>query len=80
MDAISVWFGISSIFLAFVLFKPVNKSIYVQRVRKAERKHKRDLTEEERKELKKKTIPVTTIIVITFSILFNSVVMGKYFK
>ena len=80
MDAISVWFGISSIFLAFVLFKPVNKLIYVQRVRKAERKHKRDLTEEERKELKKKTIPVTAIIVITFSILFNSVVMGKYFK
>ena len=80
MDAISVWFGISTIFLAFVLFKPANKSIYVQRVRKAERKLKRDLTEEERKNLEKKTVPITAIIVLTFAILFNSVLMGKYFK
>ncbi len=80
MDAISVWFGISSIFLAFVLFKPVNKSIYVQRVRRTEAKLKRDLTEIERKELEKKTAPMTAFIVITFAILFNSVIMGKYFK
>ena len=80
MDAISVWFGISSIFLAFMLFKPANKFIFVQRVRKAERKLKRDMTDKERKDLEKKTIPVAAIIVITFSILFNSVIMGKYFK
>ena len=80
MDAISVWFGISSIFLAFVLFKPVNKSIYVQRVRRAEAKLKRDMTEIERKDLEKKTVPMSAFIVITFAILFNSVIMGKYFK
>jgi len=80
LDAISVWFGISTIFLAFVLFKPVNKSIFVQRVRKAERKLKRDLTEEEREVHKKKSVPITAIIVLTFAILFNSVIMGKYFK
>ena len=80
MDAISVWFGISSIFLAFVLFKPVNKSIYVQRIRRAEAKLKRDMTEKERKEIEKKTIPITAFIVIIFAILFNSVIMGKYFK
>ena len=80
MDAISVWFGISSIFLAFVLFKPINKSIYVQRVRRAEAKLKRDMTEQERKDIEKKTVPMSAFIVITFSILFNSVIMGKYFK
>ncbi len=80
MDAISVWFGISSIFLAFVLFKPVNKSIYIQRVRRAEAKLKRDLTETERKEIEKRTTPITAVIVIVFAILFNSVIMGKYFK
>ena len=80
MDAISVWFGISSIFLAFVLFKPVNKSIYVQRVRRAEAKLKRDMTEIERKELEKKTVPMSAIIVIIFAVLFNGVIMGKYFK
>ena len=80
MDAISVWYGISSIFLAFVLFKPVNKSIYIQRVRRAEAKLKRDMTEKERKDLEKKTIPMSAVIVIIFAILFNSVIMGKYFK
>jgi len=80
LDAISVWFGISSIFLAFVLFKPVNKSIYVQRVRRAEAKLKRDMTEIERKELEKKTVPMSAIIVIIFAVLFNGVIMGKYFK
>ena len=80
MEAISVWFGISSIFLAFMLFKPANKFIFVQRVRKAERKLKRDMTDKERKDLEKKTVPMTAIIVITFAILFNSVIMGKYFK
>jgi len=63
-----------------VLFKPANKFIYVQRVRRAEAKLKRDMTENERKDLEKKTVPITAIIVITFAILFNSVIMGKYFK
>jgi hypothetical protein len=45
---------ISSIILAAILFRPTRKFIFVQRVRKAERKLKRELTEEERKEIEKK--------------------------
>ncbi len=80
MEAIKIWFWVSSIFLAAVLFKPVKKSIFVQRVRKAERKSKKDLTEEERAKINKNTTRVTVIIVTIFSILFNSIIMGKYFK
>ncbi|MBW2412016.1 MAG: hypothetical protein JRF72_19640, partial [Deltaproteobacteria bacterium] len=43
-------------------------------------KLRRPLTEEEIKDLEKKTIPITVFIVITFSLLFNSVIMGKYYK
>ncbi|KPJ97785.1 MAG: hypothetical protein AMK71_12545 [Nitrospira bacterium SG8_35_4] len=79
MDALKVWYWISSIFLAVVLFRPTKKFIFVQRVRKAERKLKRALTEEEKNDLEKRTIPLTAFIVITFSLLFNNVIMGKYY-
>ena len=36
--------------------------------------------EDEVKDLEKRTIPMTAFIVITFSLLFNSVIMGKYYK
>jgi len=80
LDIIKFWYLVSSILLATILFKPVKKLIFVQRVRKAERKLKRDLTDEERIDLEKRTKPITALIVITFSILFNSAIMGKYFK
>jgi len=79
VDAYKVWYWISSIFLAILLFRPTKKFIFVQRVRKAEGKLKRELTEEERNDLEKRTIPLTAFIVITFSLLFNNVIMGKYY-
>jgi len=74
-----VWYWVSSIFLAIVLFKPVKKFIFVQRVNKSERKLKRALTEEERQELEKRTIPMVAIIVVTFSLIFNRLLIGQYF-
>ncbi len=80
MDPYKVWYWISSIFLAVLIFRPTKKFIFVQRVRKAERKLKRDLTEEERTNLEKRTIPMTAFIVVTFSLLFNGIIMDKYYK
>ncbi len=80
MDAIFVWRWVSSIFLAVLLFRPVKKFIFVQKVRKAELKLKRDLTEEERNNIAKRTIPMTAFIVVTFALLFNSVIMDRYYK
>ena len=77
---IVVWRWISTIFLAILLFKPVKKFILVQRVNKSERKLKRSLTEEEIKELERRTIPMIAIIVITFSMFFNNVIMNKFYK
>ncbi len=74
------WFWISSIFLATLLFRPIKKLIFTQRVRRAIRQLKRDLTEEELKNLEKRTIPMTALITVTFSLMFNSVVMSKFFK
>ncbi len=79
MDGIGIWYWISSIGLAALLFRPAKKMIFSQRVRRTERKLNRQLTEYERKDLEKRTIPVTVFIVVTFSFLFNGVIMHKYF-
>ena len=80
MDAITIWYWVSSIGLAALLYRPVKKSILAQRFKRTAAKLRRPLTEEEIKDLEKKTIPITVFIVLTFSFLFNSVIMGKYFK
>jgi len=79
MDQMRIWFWISSIGLAALLFRPAKKVIFSQRVRRAERKIDRRLTEKERQDLEKRTIPMTVLIVTIFSLLFNSVIMNKYY-
>ena len=79
MDGFRIWFWISSIGLAALLFRPAKKLILTQRVRRVERKLDRKLTEEELQDLEKRTIPMTVIIVVTFSFLFNTVLMNKYY-
>jgi len=79
VDPNRIWYVVSSIILAALLFRPVKKLIFVQRIRRAEAKLKRALTEEERKEIEKKTVPVAAIITLTFAFLFNGMIMGKYY-
>ena len=79
MDPNRIWYVISSIILAALLFRPVKKLIFVQRIRRAEAKLKRALTEGERKEIEKKTVPVAALITLTFAFLFNGIIMGKYY-
>lgn len=79
MDPNRIWYVISSIILAALLFRPVKKLIFVQRIRRAEAKLKRALTEGERKEIEKKMVPIAAIITLTFAFLFNGMIMGKYY-
>ena len=76
---IKVFYWATSFVLALALYKPAKKLIYVQKVRKAERKLKRETTEDERKEIERRSIPVTVFIVLAFAFLFNKVLMSKYF-
>ena len=76
---IFVWYWVSSIFLAVILFRPAKKFILVQRIRKAERKGKRKLSEDEISGLEKKSIPMTVFIVLSFALIFNRILMGRYF-
>ena len=80
MEAITIWYWVSSLGLAALLYRPTKKFILVQRFKRTAAKLRRPLTEEEMKDLEKRTIPITVFIVITFSLLFNSVIMGKYYK
>jgi hypothetical protein len=74
-----IWYLATSILMAAILFKPVKKFIFVQKVRKAEGKLKRELSEEERQELEKKSVPVTAVIVVTFAFVFNKILIHNYF-
>jgi hypothetical protein len=79
MDAMTVWYWVSSIGLGALLFRPAKKFILSQRLTRTTRKLDRQLTEDEIRDLEKKTIPMAALIVVTFSFLFNSVIMSKYF-
>ncbi len=74
-----IWKWVSTIILALLLWRPVKKFILGQRINKAERKEKRQLTEEERALVEKKTIPMTAFIVITFALLFNNILFAQFY-
>ena len=54
MDAITIWYWVSSLGLAALLYRPTKKVILVQRFKRTAAKLKRQLTEEELKDLEKK--------------------------
>jgi hypothetical protein len=57
----------------------VQRLIVGPRIRKLERKLKRESTLEEREVIKKKAIPLVVVLVITFSFIFNKVLIGKFY-
>ena len=73
MDETSVqlWYWGSSLVLALLLFFPVEKMLWVLRIRSAERRLKRTINQEERDEERRKARSISGIIVISFSFLFN---------
>ena len=73
MDETSVqlWYWGSSLVLALLLFFPVEKMLWVLRIRSAERRLKRATNQEERDEERRKARSISGIIVISFSFLFN---------
>jgi len=79
LDGLTIWYWISSVGLAALLYRPAKKFIFVQRLKRTERKIDRQLTEDEIQDLDKRTIPMTVLIVLTFSFLFNSVIISKYY-
>ena len=74
-----LWYLVTTLVLAAVLYKPVKKVIVAGRIRRTERKLGRDLAEEEMAAIEKKAIPLAVMIVMTFSFLFNKVLMGKFY-
>jgi hypothetical protein len=73
------WFWATTVVLAVLLYRPVKRVIYVGRVRTFERKAKRAATDEEQRTIEKKTVPLVVVLVVTFSFLFNRVLMAEYF-
>ena len=70
-NSVQLWYWGSSLVLALLLFFPVEKMLWVLRIRSAERRLKRATNQEERDEERRKARSISGIIVISFSFLFN---------
>jgi len=74
-----IWYWVSAIVLAACLYPFVKRMIFVGRVRRFERKMKRESTEEERRRIEKKLIPLVVVLVVTFSFIFTRYVVMMSF-
>ena len=70
-NSVVLWYWGSSLVMALLLFFPVEKMLWVLRIRIAERRLKRATNQEERDEERRKARSISGIIVISFSFLFN---------
>jgi hypothetical protein len=74
-----LWYWLSTLILATLLYKPVQRAIVVRRVRKLEKALKRETTPEEQEAVKRKAIPLVVAIVMTFAFIFNKVLIGRFY-
>lgn len=72
----SVFFTLSVVILAALLFLPVTRLVWVLSVRRLERKTGTTLDETERAGQLRRARLVTLILVILFSLLFNLAMLG----
>jgi hypothetical protein len=73
----SLYFILSVVVLAVLLFFPVNKLVWVMSVRRLQRKLGRELTEKELDGQKGRARFITVFVVLVFSYLFNLQVLGS---
>ncbi|HHN65854.1 MAG TPA: hypothetical protein ENK09_10885 [Nitrospirae bacterium] len=78
-DWLIIWYGATSFLMGLLLYFPMRKLILAMSANRAHRRLKRDLTDEEMKNLRKKSMYLSIIISMTFSFLYNRVMMFKFF-
>jgi len=71
-----LYFTLSVVVLAALLFLPVSKLVWVLSVRRLQRKLSRELTEQEVKGQLSRARFITVFVVLAFSWLFNHNVIG----
>ncbi|NOQ66563.1 MAG: hypothetical protein GQ556_05050 [Desulfobacterales bacterium] len=77
---ITFWYGATSFLFAAVLFFPVRKLLMSINVNRIQNKHKRAVTEEELKILKKKVNVVAAIISVSFAFFYNKFMIVQFFS
>ena len=72
----SLYFTVSVLVLASLLFFPVSKLIWVLSVRRVQRKTQRELSEEELQGQQRRARVIAAFLALLFSLLFNASLIG----
>lgn len=75
----TLYYGLSSLILGILLFFPVRSFMLSVSVNRLQRKAGRGATDEERGVLRRKVTPLAAAIAITFSFLFQKIILLKIF-
>ncbi len=73
-----LYFGVSTVVLAALLFIPASKLIWVLSVRRLERKGGRALNEAERQGQKTRARVIAVVLCVVFAALFNGQLLGMF--
>lgn len=72
----SLYFTVSVLVLALLLFFPVSKLVWVLSVRRVQRKTQRELSEEELQGQLRRARVIAAFLALLFSLLFNASLIG----
>lgn len=75
----AIFYNLTSILLGVLLFFPIKKFILALNVNRFQSREKREITEEELAALERKVIIIATIIAVTFSFVYNKILVLKFY-
>lgn len=75
----TILYNLSSILLGVLLFFPIRKMVLGMQVNRLQTREKRDIRSEELAALKKRVTVITAIIAVTFSFVYNKILIYKIY-
>lgn len=75
-----VWYGLSSVVLAVILFFPVRKLMLAININRHQRKIQRPISEAELETLDRKVKLIAGLISVTFGFFYTKVLMVRFFS
>ena len=76
----TIWYGVSSLVFGIVLFFPLRKLMLAMSINRQQRRLGREVTAEERENLRRKVTIVAAAVAVTFAFFYNKFLFFKFFQ